>query len=160
MIKVLSSIVIIVLLTAVSAQKLSAHNHGVKSEKQAENVVKFRKSLLQLVRSNMGPLGAMAKGNIPYDAGVMNVNAMRIEQLGLMMEDYFVKDTSSFDVSTKAKSEIWANFEDFSSKATDMVNAATALQEVALEEDEGSYRSAIGKLGGTCKACHDDYKEE
>ena len=49
-----------------------------KSERQAANAVQFRQSLLQLVRSNLGPLGAMAKGQIPYDTEVMSTNAMRL----------------------------------------------------------------------------------
>ncbi|MEM0909844.1 MAG: cytochrome c [Pseudomonadota bacterium] len=160
MAKTLSCIIVVVFLSIFFASPSSADHRGVKSEKQAENVVKFRQSLLQLVRSNMLPLGAMAKGRIPYDTEVMNINAMRIEQLGLMMEDYFTPNASSFDVSSNAKSEIWANFDDFTAKTSDLIVAAKSLQEVAAEGDERSFRGAIGKLGGTCKACHDEYKEE
>mgnify|MGYP000692650075 FL=1 len=70
------------------------------SEKQANTAVQFRQAVLQLVRSNMGPLGAMAKGQIDYDAEVMRVNAMRIEQLSLMMGDYFELDTRKFSLDT------------------------------------------------------------
>ncbi len=35
------------------------------SEKQASNAVEFRQSIFQLVKSNIGPLGAMAKGKHP-----------------------------------------------------------------------------------------------
>lgn len=159
MIKKMSGIAIVALSVLFAAQT-HADDHGVKSEKQANNVVEFRKALLQLVRSNMGPLGAMAKGNIPYDPEVMSVNALRIEQLGLMLEDYFIPDTTKFDVDTGAKAKIWDNFDDFAAKANDMVSAAQALQEVVAEGDEGNYRSAIGKIGGTCKGCHDEYKED
>ena len=76
------------------------------SEKQANTAVQFRQAVLQLVRSNMGPLGAMAKGQIDYDAEVMRVNAMRIEQLSLMMGDYFELDTRKFSVKTEAADAI------------------------------------------------------
>jgi cytochrome c556 len=130
------------------------------SKKQADTVVTFRKSLLQLVRANMGPLGAMAKGNIPMDADTIALNAQRIEFLGGMMHDYFATDTRDFDVNTEAKNDIWTNYDDFSSKADDMVAAASSLQELVANNQEGDYRKGIGRLGGTCKACHDDYKKD
>ena len=49
------------------------------SEKQASNAVEFRQSIFQLVKSNIGPLGAMAKGKAPIDEAVIAKNAMRME---------------------------------------------------------------------------------
>lgn len=130
------------------------------SEKQANAAVQFRKAVLQLVRSNMGPLGGMAKGQIEYDADIMNTNSMRIEQLGLMMGDYFVTDTRKFNVKTDAEDKVWEQMDDFNSKIKDMVTAAGNLQKVALAEDQDNYRKAIGDLGATCKACHDKFKKD
>jgi cytochrome c556 len=132
----------------------------VNSDKQAQTAVQFRQAILQLVRSNMGPMGAMAKGDIPYNADVMELNSLRIEQLGLMMEDYFVADTRAFDVDTGALDAIWDNQADFNQKAQDMVNATINVREVASARTEDDYRKAIGALGATCKACHDDYKKD
>ncbi|MGQ8363990.1 c-type cytochrome [Glaciecola sp. 1036] len=137
-----------------------ADDHGVKSEKQAQSIVAFRQSILKLVYSNMGPLGAMAKGQIDFDAAKMETNAKRIAQLGMMMEDYFAPDTSGFDVDTEALDAIWENSADFNQKAMDMVEAAQALEKVAASKDEDNYRKAIGAVGGTCKACHDAYKAD
>nr|WP_136249733.1 cytochrome c [Ningiella ruwaisensis] len=132
----------------------------VQSQKQAEAAVQFRQAILQLVRSNMGPMGAMAKGEIPYDAQLMIKNSQRIEQLGLMMEDYFRPDTREFDVETAALDKIWENEADFYKKAQDMVTAAINVQEIATAGAQDEYRKAIGSLGATCKACHDDYKAD
>jgi len=128
------------------------------SQKQADTVVKFRQSLLQLVRSNMGSLGAMAKGNIPFDTDVMQKNGMRIEQLSLMMPDYFMTDTRGFETKTEAKPEIWDNNEDFAEKMQALTDAAKGLQMAAASGDESSYGKAIGAVGAACKSCHDKYK--
>lgn len=128
------------------------------SQKQADTAVQFRKAVLQLVRSNMGPLGGMAKGQIDYDADIMSKNAMRIEQLAMMMDDYFALDTRKFTVKTDAANTIWEQMDDFSAKSKDMVDAAASLKAIALAKDEANYRKAIGSLGATCKACHDEYK--
>lgn len=131
-----------------------------KSEKQARTALTFRKSLYQLIRSNMGPLGAMAKGNIPFDAAVMDKNGMRIEQLSLMIADYMALDTRKFDIETEALDEIWEEPEDFASKIDALTLAAQKLQVVAKEGDESKFRKAIGAVGKSCGGCHDDYKAD
>ncbi|GGW75678.1 c-type cytochrome [Alteromonas halophila] len=130
------------------------------SRKHAETAIEYRQSLFQLLKSNMAPLGGMAKGALPYDATVMETNAMRIEQLADMMADYLKVDTRKFDVSTGAKDDIWDNFSDVEDKIGALHTAASNLQSVAQAGDESAYRSAIGEVGAACKSCHDDYKKD
>ena len=130
------------------------------NEKQAEAAITYRKSVLQLIRSNMGPLGAMAKGNIPMNADVITKNAERIAYLAPMMHDYFSLDTTKFDIETDAKNSIWSNHKDFSSKIDDLVAAANDLQAVGAKNQVESFKKAIGAVGASCKSCHDDYKKD
>lgn len=129
------------------------------SEKQAEAAVEYRQSLYQLVKSNAAPMFGMAKGAIPFDAGVMKTNATRLEQLADMMADYLLVDTSKFDVETEAKPALFSNEKDVMAKIAKFKDAATGIKTAAMSGDEGSFGKAIGALGGTCKSCHDDYKE-
>lgn len=128
------------------------------SQKHAEAAVEYRQSLYQLVKSNMGPLGGMAKGAIPYNEDVMMTNAVRLEQLADMMVDYLSVDTRKFDVKTGAKDAIWENFSDVEEKVSAMKTAAVNLQRVVDAGNKDDYRSAIGNIGASCKSCHDDYK--
>lgn len=130
------------------------------SEKHAEAAVEYRQSLFQLVKSNMGPLGGMAKGAIPYDEKVMMTNAVRLEQLADMMVDYLAVDTRKFNVETGAKDAIWENFPNVKEKVSALKTAAANLQSVVEAGDESEYRSAIGNVGASCKSCHDDYKKD
>ncbi len=127
------------------------------SQKHAEAAVKYRQSLFQLIKSNMAPLGGMAKGAIPFDESVMAKNAMRIEQLSDMLSDYMSVDTRKFDVETEAKAKIWDNTDDVESKIARMQKAAANLQAVVAAKDKDNYRAAIGDIGGSCKSCHDEY---
>lgn len=138
----------------------SVAQEEAKSAKQAKNAITFRQSLFQLVRSNIGPLGAMAKGQLDFDPELMSKNAERMMQLSAMIPDYFALDTSNFPDGSEAKSVIWANMDDFNQKATDLYNAAKVLKSVADAKDKSKYRASIGAVGGTCKACHDDYKAD
>ena len=130
------------------------------SEKHAKTAVEFRQALLQLVRSNVGVLGAMAKGKVEYDTDVMLTNGQRLEQLSLMMDDYFATDTRNFDVETAALDKIWTQQDDFASKVDAMTEAAQTLQVAAKSGDKGQYKDAIGGIFKTCKGCHDSYKAD
>ena len=130
------------------------------SEKHAQAATNFRQAVYKLVYSNMGPLGGMAKGKIPFDQEVIATNAMRLEQLADMMSDYVKVDTRKFDVDTEAKDEIWENWSDFEGKIEALKTAAANLQAVAATGDESKYAKAIGQVGASCKSCHDDYKAD
>jgi len=131
-----------------------------KSAKQAKAVTQYRQAILTLVKSNVGALGAMNKGAIPFNAETIQTNSLRLEQLSLMLKDYFVTDTSGFDVETEALDKIWANKADFNDKITALTAAASNLNNVAKAGDTSQFKPAIGQVFKSCKGCHDNYKED
>ncbi|WJG08032.1 cytochrome c [Aliiglaciecola sp. LCG003] len=131
-----------------------------QSDKHAASAVQFRQALLQLVRSNVGALGAMAKEAIPMDAQTIEKNALRIEQLSLMMDDYFSVDTRKFDVKTDALAKIWQDYPDFQTKITALTDAARTLRVSAEEGQTDSFKANIGAVLKSCKGCHDSYKAD
>lgn len=131
-----------------------------KSAKQAKAVTEYRQAILKLVKSNVGALGAMNKGAIPFNAQTLQTNAVRLEQLSLMLEDYFATDTSGFDVDTAALDKIWSNQADYKDKISALTTAATNLNKVATAGDTAKFKPAIGQVFKSCKGCHDNYKED
>jgi len=149
--------------TIIGAAMLSAFSvtaEPAKSAKQAQGVTKYRQAILTLVKSNVGALGAMNKGVIPFDVETMQTKAKRIEQLSLMMEDYFATDTTGFDVDTAALDKIWKNQADFNDKISALTAAANNLNKVAKAGDTNQFKPAIGRIFKSCKGCHDNYKED
>ena len=72
-----------------------------------------------------------------------------------VMPDYFPAGSTS----PGARDDIWADFDDFKSKAADNAKAARDLQQLALAgTDQSAIAAAAKKLGGTCKACHQSYR--
>ncbi|MFT2091747.1 c-type cytochrome [Paraglaciecola sp. 2405UD69-4] len=131
-----------------------------KSAKQAAGAIEARQAIFKLVKSNVGILGAMNKGAVPFDAEILQTNAKRLEQLSLMVEDYFATDTSKFDLDTEAVDDIWKNQADFNEKADALTLASVELYKAAAAGDESKYKSAIGGVFKTCKGCHDSYKAD
>lgn len=146
--------------TLISSTVVASEVTEASSAKHAKAAKQYRQAMFQLVRSNMGPLGGMAKGALPFDESVMQTNAVRLEQLADMMGDYLAVDTRKFDVETGAKDEIWESFSDVETKIMALKKASQGLQAAVKAGDESAYRGAIGKIGASCKSCHDDYKKD
>ena len=150
----------LIALSSILVMPVSLFAAEASSEKQARTAIKFRQSLFQLIRSNMGELGAMAKGHRPFDAAIMEKNGMRLEQLSLMIADYMALDTRKYNLDTEALDKIWTDKEAFAEKIDALTTAAKALQVAAKDGDESGFRPAIGAVGKTCKGCHDNFKTD
>lgn len=131
-----------------------------KSAKQAKDVTQFRQALFKLVKSNVGALGAMNKGAIPFNVETIQTNSLRLQQLSLMLDDYFATDTTGFDVDTAALDKIWVNKADFKEKISALSVAASNLNKVAKAGDTTQFKPAISQVFKSCKGCHDNYKED
>ncbi|MEW6993846.1 cytochrome c [Colwelliaceae bacterium MEBiC 14330] len=130
------------------------------SEKHAIYATELRQSVFKLLGSNMGPLGAMAKGKMPLDAKVVEKNANRINQLSLMIADYSRTDTSKFTVETEALAKIWQESEQYTKAIEKLTLASTKLIVAAKTNDESAIKKAIGGVGKTCGGCHDNFKKD
>lgn len=125
-----------------------------------EDVANARIGYYRLVGMEMGALSAMAKGDVPYDADTAKGHAANLAALkSYNAKGLFVAGTSNADLpgKTRAKPAIWEDMAGFQTKGAAFGEAITALV-AAAEQGEDALKPAIGKLGGTCKACHDDYR--
>ncbi len=145
-------------LLAVTA--LTATAQTAKSQKHADRTLKMRQSVFTLIGSNMGALGAMAKGKIPVNAELAKKNATRINQLSFMIEDYLRTDTSKFKLETDALDNIWQEQEKFNKRIAALIDASENLKVAADSGDESAIKKAIGRVGKSCGGCHDDFKAE
>jgi len=157
---VLKKSILAISVSATLMASMVALAQPASSEKHAIYATELRQSVFKLLGSNMGPLGAMAKGKIPVDAAVVEKNAIRINQLSLMIADYTRTDTSKFDVKTEALAKIWQDPEHFSKDIDKLSLASTNLIAAAKSGDEGAIKKAIGGVGKTCGGCHDHFKKD
>lgn len=122
-------------------------------------VIAYRRSAMTMIGWNFGPMSAMVKGKIPFDAKEFAKHAERIALLAPQVLEGFAKGSDK-GAETDAKIEIWTHFDDFQSKLNDLINESKTLGDVARTGDEGKMKDQFKKLGGACKACHDKYKQE
>lgn len=125
----------------------------------AQKTIKYRQAALTLLGYNIGPISAMMKGEIPFDARKAELHATRLAQVAPMILEGFPADSQS-DAPNKAKPEIWQNMDDFSAKMADLEKATAALVTATRTGEQRQVAAALGGVGNACKACHDRYKAD
>jgi cytochrome c556 len=112
-----------------------------------------RADLMKMIGMNTGILGGMASGKEPFDATKAEGAKVALIEAAAKIEPTF-KDQGAADPVSEAKPEIWANWDDFLTKAKALGDAAGAV-DVASAETIGA---GMGAIGGTCKDCHTSYR--
>jgi len=124
-----------------------------------DKATEYRQGLMHVVGWNFSPLSAMVKGKMAFDAAEFSKRADRLVFLSDQVLEGFQKAPPK-GVNTDAKPEIWTSFDDFSTKAKDFATEAKALGDIAKAKDEAKDKEQFKKLAGTCKACHEKYKND
>jgi cytochrome c556 len=122
----------------------------------ATEAIQERKKAMEGVRDNLMVIGSIVKKEKPFDAEVVHASAGAIAENLARSADLFPEGSDSGDVATDAKPEIWTDREKFDSLLEASRQAAIDLQSVTAAED---LPPAMGKLGNTCKSCHDLYRK-
>lgn len=142
---------------ATLAGGLAVAQDGPTPEQQALNA---RQGHMQLYAFNLGALGGMAQGAIPYDAAVATTAADNLVHLAAIQQGrYWLEGTSSEDMEeSHALPALWENMADYDAKHDVLDQAVVALQ-AAAGTDLASLQAAMGAVGQACGACHESYRE-
>lgn len=126
-----------------------------------DNAIKARKAVMSLYAWNLGQLAAMAKGEADYDADTAATAAENIRILASMNNGAAWpqgSDSTALPGQTRAKVEAWTTYPESAEIGKQLIVAATAMAEEAGGGIEG-VRNNIGAIGGSCKACHEKFRE-
>ncbi len=125
----------------------------------AEQAIHYRQSAFEVLLWNWMPMSAMVRGKVPYDKAKFGLHAGRVSVIATQLLEGFPKGSDK-GAKTEAKPEIWTKFADFQSKMTALQNESATLAKLAQGADFNAIKAQFAKVGGTCKACHDNYKSE
>ena len=147
----------LVMLATVIAAPLSA-----AGDDPLEKAIKARQAEMQLRSFNAGPLFAMAKGNIDYDAKLASTLANNLKLL-LDLDNGRAwaqgSDIEAYPEKTTALKKIWTTYPEISEYGK---RYAMAVNSMAAAAGNGldALKGEIGGLGKSCKGCHDDFREK
>lgn len=131
---------------------------GLVAAPKPEDAVHYRQGILFAMGWNVGEMGAMVKGDVPFDAGRFAFLAERTAQLSPMVREGFTPD--SRNAKSHALPALWDNLDDFDSRMKKLNEATQALAAAAKGGDEGAMKQQFGETVQVCKGCHDEYREK
>ncbi len=125
---------------------------ALAQSKAVDPDVNARQTLMQGIGGAVGAIGGMVKGDKPFDATAAEAaKATLVANAGMIAAKF---TTNASDPESRAKAEVWTNWDDFVAKGNALAAAATALDATSLD----GLKAGMGAIGGACKACHSSYK--
>jgi cytochrome c556 len=121
-----------------------------------EDAVKYRQSVMTIMGTHFGRIGAMVNGRAPFDAKVAQDSAHVVSVMSTLPWPAFSQNTEA--LKTRALPEIWKEGAKFK-EASEKLQAEVAKLEVAAKTGNlDTIKAAFGSAGGSCKACHDSFQ--
>jgi cytochrome c556 len=130
----------------------------VAQEIKPDRAIKYRQGIMQAMGWNMGVLGGMAKGEVPYNKDQAVRSATFVNELAKMPFDPGFVPVSDTGAPTKAKAEIWKDKAKFDKLAEAMQAETPKLVTAANAGDVAALRAALPAAGKACANCHDDFR--
>lgn len=123
-----------------------------------EQAVKYRKATFTVIAAHFNRIGAVVKGQVPFDAKAVADNAQIVAALSGLPWHAFGAGTHTG--ATEALPAVWSEADKFKTGATQFQDAATKLNTAAKAGNLDAIKAAFGETGKTCKSCHDTFKKD
>lgn len=124
-----------------------------------EQVIGYRQSLFKTIVWNFLPMGAMVKGNKPWDAAEFKRRSIAVAFAAVQLDEAFTAGSDKGAV-TDALPAIWQQPEDFAAKLKAFQQTSNALRLAAAGGDQDRIKAAFGDVRQACGACHEKYRAE
>jgi cytochrome c556 len=124
----------------------------------APDTIKARQANFKAMGRSMKMISDELKKDSPSYA-IIRRESLTLERAGARIGGFFPKGTGAeAGVKTGARAAIWQKPAEFRAAATNLNKATRALRLITAGNDVAKIRAALGATGGTCKACHDDFR--
>ncbi len=122
---------------------------------KAEDAIKYRQSAFTLMTTHMGRLGAMARGDVAFDAAAAQASARVVEVVSHLPWDAFPAGSNTG--AAKVKGDPWKDAATFS-RFQDELKAQTAKLPAAVATLDG-LKGQVGATSRACRNCHEQFRE-
>ena len=132
------------------------------AQSQEEKATAARQGLMKLISWEAGPLFAMAKGDMPYDAALAAENAADLQALAQYAgHKLFLAGTSIDELGdkTRALPAIWQDQDKFEKGFQDL-SEQTAIVVAEAGKGQEQLKTAVGDLGKVCGNCHESFRQK
>ena len=124
-----------------------------------EDAIKYRQAGYSYMGWSMGKIKANLEGTYNKDqviAAANTIAAIANSGMGALYVPGSDKDVNG--VKTRVKPEFFQKQQEVGKLAMAFNKEANELAKVAATGDAAAVKAQFGKVGGSCKACHDDFR--
>ncbi len=132
---------------------------GAAAQMKPEDAIKYRQSAYSTMSWSMGRIKANVEGTYNKDEVIKAANLLQSLANSGMGALYLPgTDKGKGWEQTRVKPEMFTNKELAGKVATDFNREANEMAKVAAAGDAAAAKVQFGKLGETCKGCHDEFR--
>ena len=125
---------------------------------KTEDAIKYRQSAMFMIGQHFTRMGAVVKGDVPYNKEVFEKNAVLVESLYRLPLEAFMAPGS--DKGSGMKAEALTQKDKFTQMHTATEAELAKLVAVAKGGDLNVIKPQFGEAGASCKACHDAFRNK
>lgn len=119
-------------------------------------VIAYRQAVMKSLAANATGLFAILQGDVSYSKNLLG-HAKALHEGSMMIVDAF-PEGSGAGAETRAKPEIWTDWEKFAAAAKTLEDASAELVTAAEGGDMAAIGAAAGKVGDACGGCHKPFR--
>ena len=142
---------------AAAVVAIAAGIGAASADGHSENVIKYRQNVMRAIGGHTGAIAAVVKGEVPF-RGHVAAHADSLAAMSGSIVEMF-PEGSTAGAETRAKAEIWQDWDDFVSAAGDLETATANLAQVVNGGgDAAAIEAAFGDVGKACGGCHRPFR--
>jgi cytochrome c556 len=122
-----------------------------------EKAIEYRQSVMTIIGYHMGQMGAMVMGKKPYEKEVFARDSDLMEMLSVLPWEAFMT-VGSDKGKTSLKSSAFHEKKKFMAKAKTFETEVQKLVKTVADDNFNAVKAQFGRVGKSCKSCHDDYR--
>ncbi|ANJ00024.1 cytochrome C [Polynucleobacter wuianus] len=145
-----------ILLAGTATVLAIAAGTAIAQFQKPEDAIKYRQSAFTVMANSFGKIGAVVKGEAPYNKDEVAKNAAIVAMMSTLPWQAFGPGTEG----GKAQPEVWSDNAKFKAASEKMQLAVADLNKAAQSGDLESIKKTFGAAGASCKGCHDDFKKK
>lgn len=116
-------------------------------------IIERRSQLMRRVRDTFEPLRAMLMAG---ELEILIVKSTELHEMARDIEKSFAQKALADD--SRARSEIWSDWEDFRTKAGAFAAAVAGVRSAAQSGDAKETNARIDRVTASCKSCHRSFR--
>ncbi len=124
---------------------------------EPENYIKYRQAMMTAIGGHNGAATQIMRGRVDPE-GDLVIHANALAALSSNIPRLF-PEGSDFG-ETKAKDEIWSQWDKFEQAANDAKMATAAFSEAVSSGDADRIAKTFKDVGDSCKGCHKEFRQK